>query len=212
MNLRPVRLCPALVVLASLLSAGESQAAVLIGNLPASVAGNSVVSSTQTLAVSFRTPSVAYAVDSVILSLATYATTAGDAAVVGFYTDNSGIPGTLVTSLLTNPASSSTAAASFTFTAPTGGISLSADTTYWLQVARSAGNFRWNVGTGATPSGLATFGEFKWRNSLGNWNTSASANLFSIEATAVPEPEEYAAAAAAGLLGFGLWRRARRPA
>jgi MYXO-CTERM domain-containing protein len=68
------------------------------------------------------------------------------------------------------------------------------------------------VGTGATPSGLATFGEFKWRNSLGNWNTSASANLFSIEATAVPEPEEYAAAAAAGLLGFGLWRRARRPA
>jgi hypothetical protein len=33
--------------------------------------------------------------------------------------------------------------------------------------------------------------------------------LFSIEATAVPEPEEYAAAAA-GLLGFGRWRRARR--
>jgi hypothetical protein len=57
---------------------------------------------------------------------------------------------------------------------------------------------------------MATFGEFKNRNSLGNWNTSASARLFSIEATTVPEPEEYAAAAAAGLLGCGRWRRARR--
>jgi hypothetical protein len=34
--------------------------------------------------------------------------------------------------------------------------------------------------------------------------------LFSIEATTVPEPVEYAAAAAAGLLGCGRWRRARR--
>jgi hypothetical protein len=28
--------------------------------------------------------------------------------------------------------------------------------------------------------------------------------------TVVPEPEEYAALAAAGLLGFAVWRRSRR--
>ena len=182
----------------------------LIGNLPATVTGNFGISSTQSAAVSFRTPSVAYAVDSVILSLSQYSTTGGDVAAIGFYTDNGGIPGTLVTSLLTNPASSSTEAASFTFTVPTGGISLSADTTYWLQVARSAGDFRWNSGRGATHSGLATFGGYKGRSSSGQWSTISRTMLFSIEATAVLEPEEYAAVAAAGLLGFGLWRRARR--
>lgn len=43
------------------------------------------------------------------------------------------------------------------------------------------------------------------------WGWSADVNANGIyEFTAVPEPHEYAALAGAGLLGFALWRRARR--
>jgi hypothetical protein len=40
--------------------------------------------------------------------------------------------------------------------------------------------------------------------------TGISARISDIVTTAVPEPEEYAAVAAVGLVGFGLWRRTRR--
>jgi hypothetical protein len=39
---------------------------------------------------------------------------------------------------------------------------------------------------------------------------SAGVRISDVVVTAVPEPEEYAAVAAAGLIGFGLWRRAQR--
>jgi hypothetical protein len=40
--------------------------------------------------------------------------------------------------------------------------------------------------------------------------TGSSDRISDIVTTAVPEPEEYAAVAAVGLVGFGLWRRTRR--
>lgn len=38
----------------------------------------------------------------------------------------------------------------------------------------------------------------------------SAVRISDVVVTAVPEPEEYAAVAAAGLIGFGLWRRAQR--
>lgn len=210
MNLRPPLLQTLVVAVATVLSATESRSAVLISNLPDTYSGFSTVGNTAALAVSFRTPSVAYSVDSVTLSLSSYSTTGGDVAAVGFYTDNGGVPGTLVTTLLNNPASSSTAVASFTFTAPSGGISLSPDTTYFLQVDRLQGSFRWNIGGGTPPSGLATFGAYvTFDRPTSTWTSSSSVKLFSIEATSVPEPQGFTAALAAGLLGLGLWRQVR---
>lgn len=61
----------------------------------------------------------------------------------------------------------------------------------------------WNL---SIPSGTSlAFGPDTYTVTLYNGATALSSGTFN--ATVVPEPETYAAAAAFGLVGFGLWRR-----
>lgn len=195
---------------------GQSIAAVLIGNYtPSNASGTVTVSTTQQPAVSFVMPSVGYTIDSVKLSLRNYISTA-DTLAVGFYTDNSGIPGTLVGSLLQNPASASNSTADFTFL-PVGTLTLSANTTYWLMARATAGTLGWNVSNTDTPTprlpvGQATFNVYKVGISSGaSYVSGGTVNIpsFTIAATSVPEPSEYAIVGAIALVSFAAHRKYR---
>src|SRR5262249_2744043 len=108
-------------VLAFLAENADAQV-VLLGNLPAPTDNTGTQSSQSSPAnqkgVSFTMPNTGYTVSSVDLRFSGYTTppTGIDGASVGFYTDASGVPGSLVGSLLTAPSSSSGLTAQFTFT------------------------------------------------------------------------------------------------
>ncbi len=202
----------------------STSAAVIIGNMPLTgTASTLTIDSTTGAQSAFKfTPSQTYDVTGVQLALISYRTSGGspnDTATIGFYTDNGGTPnttgniptGTLVGSLLTNPASSASAAAVFTF-GVSGTITLNANTPYWLVIDASAGGFGWQYGSTLVPlSGDSTHDASPYRTSIDNGTTysiGSHAASFEIDGTVVvPEPHEYAMVAGMGLLAFGFWRR-----
>src|SRR5438552_8932827 len=136
----------------------STRAAVLIGNYPPpdDSIPEDIITGFFQIAAGFTVPSTGYTVDDVVLRLGNYDTTSGTAAAVGFYTDNGGVPGSLVGSLLNAPSSSSTAIGDFTFT-PSGTVTLSANTSYWLLVDASNGSYQWWAPSShQIPSGAAT--------------------------------------------------------
>jgi|ERR1017187_7287082 hypothetical protein len=188
--------------------------AILLGTLPMTGAGNSTMTPGDRFAFSFTTPATAYTLNNVIVPLFGYDPT-GDTVLLGFYTDT-GVPGTLVGSLLTNPAGQGAVTSDYTFT-PASTITFSPNTTYWMVFGVDAGTvyFQQSSLTGTTPIGDATFGNFKLTgNSGANWfdytATMGGQFEFQINATAVPEPSTYAALTSAAVLVFAAYRRRQK--
>ena len=151
----------------------------LVSNLDQSVNNPTTVGSGAGEAQSFATGSHAggYNLDGVVVKMAGVG--AGDTPVVSVYDDNSGVPGTLVHSL-TNPsplpAGSSVADTEFTAAA---NATLDADSTYWVVIESSAGDFQVGQTTShAEDSGKAagwSVGDTKlWRTSSQTWDDSTS--------------------------------------
>lgn len=212
-----------------------TQAAVVISNLtqPADWAGNNIfVSQTWNHAVSFTTGSSATSVDNVKFMLYIWPDSSGGdrgaGTHVGFYSNNSGSPGTRLsgtTDLLNPTFSAGTGVAdTFTFT-PATTISLAANTTYWIKLSNNTTDLAnhqsinmYTMGasgstTSTTASGFS-YNTMKSGSDSGGW---ASSNFypypaFSLSVTAVPEPASTAAAVGTGLLILAGWRRSQRKA
>ncbi len=200
-----------------LLTSNSLSAAILLGNYPPA---NDDITDTLTpapftinqIAADLTLPSGSdYTIDSVTLRFGNYRTDAGDVASVGFYTDNGNQPGTLVASLLSAPSSTSDTIGNFLFT-PSGTITLSASTKYWLLVQGSAGSFDWHgANPGQTPTGAATWSLYKFSfDNGGSYFEISDRPSFEINATAVPEPEHYGLAIGTALVVFSVVRRKMR--
>lgn len=142
----------ALCALSLALMAGRSAAAdTLSNNLTATAGGTESAAGSTWLAASFATGASAYTLDSVTLLLAN---TGSGQATAYIYTDGGLKPGSLAGTLV-SPATYSSTLAQTTFTG--GGISLSANTTYWVVLKAISGTFNWSwtsaiagAGTGYT--------------------------------------------------------------
>lgn len=200
------------ISIASLIAAEPSEAAVLLGNLPATDDGsNTAVTSSNPKSFLFTMGSTAYTVDNVVLRLGNYRTDLGDVAQLGFYEDNGSQTnvGSLVGSLLQAPTSTSATIGNFTFL-PSGALTLNANTTYWLLLKAGAGSIDWKLRTtSVTPTGTgATAIGYRFSFDSGaTYSTSAAQNSLQINATAVPEPGS-ALLFAGGVIFLGL-RRSR---
>lgn len=188
-----------------------SQAAVVIGNMPANdEASTSINSSTFQKAMVFTMGNQAFTVDNVVLRLSSY-NTATDVARLGFFLDVGGgsNTGSQEGSFLQAPVSASDDAGDFTFT-PAGSLTLAANTRYWLLLDASAGDFLWRASNPAVSpvgSGAAfDFGRFSTTNGA-TYTNSTFLNSFQINGTVVPEPSS---ALLFGLGTIGLAVRRRR--
>ncbi len=98
----------------------------------------------------------------------------------------------------------------------TGSATLQPSTTYYLQFSSAtaaAGNYYSYpvVGSGSEDAGGLpgwTIGNSAYESNYNNtWTTLSGPGLFSVQASAIPEPSTYAALAGLGALGLALWRR-----
>ncbi len=110
--------------------------------------GTEAATGSSWLAASFGTGDATYQLDSVTLLLAN---PIAGAAVVDIYTDGGQQPGSLV-GTLTSPSSYLGPLVETTFTA--GGITLSADTTYWAVLHATSGEFDWGWASGDSGTGV----------------------------------------------------------
>lgn len=160
------------------------------------------------LAASFGTGDSSYQLSDVTLLLAN---TVAGAAEVDLYTDGGQQPGSLV-GTLTSPSSYLGPLVETTFTA-SGDITLSADTTYWVILHATSGDFLWAWASNDSGNGAGF--QDTWSQSLdgGNsWFTFAGPESYPtqmiVTAASVPEPGSL------GLLGAGaglvLLHRLRR--
>jgi hypothetical protein len=129
---------------------------------------------------------------------------------LGIYTDTANHPGVLV-GTLTSPSSFTTTSANNTFTSS--GLTLNANTTYWVVLRALTGQFEWawtadNTGTGVGFQHTWGFSQ----NSGGTWNTFTSEPMIMqvVATTAVPEPSSVILLGSAALLGLGYYSRIRR--
>jgi len=216
-----------LIALACLVE--PARAEVVLSNLTEISLGPDSVSSGKWLASSFVTNSQAWTLTSATLSFGSAQNTSGNL-FVNLYSNATNSPGSSLGTLSgsENPAS----AGQYTYTS--NGISLDPSTTYWLVAGVSSGDgaYPWlfagsiaSTGVWSIPStntyaynetgvgttgyrpteGLGTSGSSTWSSHPG------TPQLFSIEATAVPEPSTYAMALA-GLAcgGYSVFRRRKR--
>jgi hypothetical protein len=220
---RPLRIRPAKAVIAGLLAVGLMHAAtaqadvVLSDNITGVITGGTeAATDSNWLAASFTTGSSTAQLDGVTLLLAN--PTAG-AVEVDIYDDGGLQPGSLV-GTLTSPSSYLGPLVESTFTAS--GITLAADSTYWVVVHATGGEFDWAwasddsfAGSGFTDTWAQSF------DSGGSWFTYAPITTpavtlgtdplqMIVTAAAVPEPGSLASLGlGAGLLLY--WRaRGRR--
>ncbi len=174
----------------------------LLSNLAGSNAGGQGIVSSGTLrAVSFTTSGTAFTVSSVTMQLINYISST-DTPVLTFRLNNGSAPSASIFGSLTAPESESNALANFVFT-PTSGITLTANTTYWLVIAATSDidTFSWERSEEPiTPTGIATFGvQAISENGGSSWsNGNSGPHTFAIYGTTVPEP------GAVFLVGLGL--------
>jgi hypothetical protein len=181
----------------------QLHASLLMGNGGASDKNFRVgVDDAQRPGVSFTLPAQGFSIDSVTLNLRDY-TSEQDTPIIGFYTDDKGEPGTLIGSPLKNPFSSSSSDADFTFF-PDGKLTLDPNETYWVLVTSASGSFWWNASGGDSsaspaPFGAASFDCYKIGLNYGEvYVEDKPVPSFTIRATAVPEPSQYA------IIGLGI--------
>lgn len=189
--------------------ATPSYAIALIDNSPATNDNlSSTISSTANTAVSFTIPAGSdYILNAVVLRLGAYAAT-GDTPVLTIRRNSvlGTNPSSTVLANFTNPAGQGALTTAYTFT-PTTSFTFLANTTYWLYLSASAGNFTWrgsNDGTTNTPSGIATFGAYRQTANGGTtFSAGTNFNTFAVGATPVPW-ETSDAVLPLGIICFGL--------
>jgi len=132
-----------------------------------------------------------YALDSVILRFGNYET--GDTPVLEIRNDTGGAnPGSTVLASFTNPTPQGAGNFDYTFN-PSSAFTFHAETKYWLNLSLSAGSVLWRASSpGVTPTGIPTFGAYRFSNDGVSFNNSSVLNSFQINATEqiqnVPEP------------------------
>ena len=184
---------------------GSRAATILTDNLSAASAGSDSVSGDVLLGADFSTDSSAYRLDSVTLLLRE--DTAG-AASLNLYSDNGGIPGSLL-STLSSSGSYSSSLLEAVFTAS--GVTLEANTTYWLVLEASSGAFEWswaatNTGSGSGYTGnSAYFDGSYWYGTSGVYPYQMSVTADPAGASSeAPEPTSFGLVMAAlGIAMFG---------
>lgn len=194
-------LCAAATLLAAVTSI---QATVLVGNLPINDLNTSdAISVSSRYAVGFTTGATAQTLDNIKLDLTLSSGTAGLDIRLGNSTTPSG-------SAFNSFGFPSISGSTYTF-APLSSFTLGAATTYWL-VVNGTGTGTWLGNTpnqGYTTTG-ASYLSTRYSSDGGvNWSLFPSGGNpgLEINATAVPEPREYALLAGFALLGFAVWRR-----
>jgi hypothetical protein len=200
------------------LSLGQQASAVtLVENLSQLNNGNGTVDFNIWQGSSFTTGSGSYNLESVTLLF--QENTAGDL-FVRLYGNNSGVPGTLITTF-TNPASITTSLANNTFTLATS-QALTASTTYWLVsgVSSISGDYSWGYTFSDSETGLPGWtigaGFVDSGSQGGTWNSDPTGGpyRFSVNGTeqsqpqSVPEPSSVVALL--GLGGLGLVSRLKK--
>ena len=212
-NRRPrLRTLAGCAVLAAL-PLGVHAQAVLSNNLSNASGGTETASGATYFTSSFGTDASAYTLNSVSLLLDNSA--AGTAEVDIFsdatdYQGSSGLqPGTLI-GTLSSPTSYSSTLAPATFTAS--GISLAANSTYWVVLKANSGAFDWSYTNNDTGSGSGfqdTFGESD--DAGATWTTYGSGpTQMSVLATPAAVPEASTALSLGlplSLLGLGVFFR-----
>ncbi len=123
------------------------QANVLSSNISGTTGGVETSTGTTYNAASFTTGTSAYLLNDVSLLLASTSGTA----TVDIYADDTGEPGTLV-GALTSPTTYASTATATDFTS-TSGISLAANTTYWVVLIADTGSFDWSWTSDDTGTG-----------------------------------------------------------
>jgi hypothetical protein len=193
----------------------STHAQVVLSNLSASTFASAQVTATNHLAQAFTTSSSSFQVDSVTLRTNSAINTGGNffvQIVTGATAplDDLGSGGFAHTLTGTdNPAANGT----HTFLANS--LILQANTTYWLRlgVSSGTGNYRWFFPSSTTfETSVWSIGTVANSTSSGaSWTLQPSFNpyMFSISASAIPEPSTYAALAGLGALGLAIWRRRR---
>lgn len=184
------------------------RAAVLIGNLPqTNDDASTFLDTTGIKALAFTLPAGNnYSLDNAILRLGDYET--GEAPLVQIRNDVGGSdPGSTVLATFTNPTPQGAGNFDYTFT-PTGPLTFTAGTKYWLYVTSASGEFSWNAsGPSTTPTGIATSSGYRF-SSGASFFPSTVFNSFQINATEITGPvastPEPGAIAALSLFGLGL--------
>ena len=188
-------------------------AAVLFGNLPnQNEAVASTISTTSQKAVVFTVGNAPITVTSVDFRFLSYFSSENDVATLGFYSESSSfVPGALVGSL-TAPVPSSFTESPVTFSFTSAGLTLAANTRYWMLLDSAAGSWDWTGSSpNVAPSGTAATFDYSRRSGTdgASYADSTTYNGFQINGTigAAPEPGR------ALLLAFsalGLLMRRRR--
>ena len=192
---RPRLPASALAVALSLLAAAaiaQAQTAVkLVGNTELAIATPSSFSNDHAQAFTTGSSSGAYVLTRIQLNL-NHTAGAAPTYSVSIHSDSSGSPGALV-GTLTNPASLPTTGGLASFTAPDGGIRLTAETTYFAVIDVSVKGGTTVVRTTASDdeSGesdwrIANGGLFRANSSTGAWTPSTSSRKINVWGYALP--------------------------
>ena len=193
----------------------QASAVTLVENLSQTNGGEITVNNLQWLGSSFTTGSGSYNLESVTLLFRQ--NIAGDL-FVRLYGNNSGVPGTLITTF-TNPASLTTNVANNTFTLATS-QALTASTTYWLVsgILSGSGTYSWGYTSSDSETGLPGWtigaGYVDSTNQGGTWISYPTDGpyQFSVNGTeqsqSIPEPSSVVALL--GLGGLGLVSRLKK--
>ena len=193
----------------------QASAVTLVENLTQSNSVDGNVDFTTWQGSSFTTGSGSYSLESVTLLFRQ--NIAGNL-FVRLYGNNSGVPGTLITTF-TNPASITTNLANNTFTLTTP-QALTANTTYWLisGVLSGSGIYTWGYTFSDSETGLPGWtigaGYVISENQGGTWNFDSLSGTyqFSVNGTeqsqSIPEPSSVVALL--GLGGLGLVSRLKK--
>jgi hypothetical protein len=173
----------------------------------------SSINATGGRAIGFTLPvGTNYTLDSILLRLESYNTTAGDLVRLQIYRDSaktstSPLGATLESLTFNNPISGSDTAGNFNFT-PTTAFTFLEDTRYWLLMTVPSGPVGWKANDpSVTPTGISGMGYDTYRftnNSGASYTQSSTLNSFQIDATAAtPVPFESNAAPAGMAIVFG---------
>lgn len=198
----------AAVVLIWAVPAAAEAGTILSNNLSEPTGGTEAATGDTWLTASFGTDTSAYDLTSVTLLL--QRTSIGGTAELDIYSDGGLEPGSLL-GTLTSPGSISTSLGETTFTAS--GITLSSDSTYWLVLKATSGEFDWGWAGDNSGSGVGFQHTWGVSDDEGaTWFTYDSyPTQMLVSATAVPEPTSMVllGLGALAILGYRLQPRQR---